>query len=283
MQNKRFAVVGGDFRNLTLAELFTQDSSFVSTFALSDDDCATLELAVKDADVVVGPIPFTNDNKTLNTPLYREPIFVNDFFKTLNKKSIFFSGKLDESTLTLARKYMIRTVDILIREDFAILNAIPTGEGILEIAMRETFFTLNSSNILIVGYGRVGKTTAMMLRGLGANVYVAAKPFHEQSYAVTHGMKIVDFDEMKQRMHHMDILINTVPVLVVTEEILKNAKKNCLLIDIASKPGGIDFEKARELGLKTIWALSLPGKVAPMTSAKIVRDTVLNVLREAEV
>ena len=42
----------------------------------------------------------------------------------------------------------------------------------------------------------------------------------------------------------------------------------------------MDFEAAKELGLNVIWALSLPGKVAPITAGKIITDTILNIIGE---
>ena len=57
-------------------------------------------------------------------------------------------------------------------------------------------------------------------------------------------------------------------------------KKGSLLIDLASKPGGVDIEEAGNAGVKTIWALSLPGKVAPISSGEIIARTILNILEE---
>jgi len=45
-------------------------------------------------------------------------------------------------------------------------------------------------------------------------------------------------------------------------------------------PTGVDFEVAQSLGINVIWALSLPGKVAPVTSGKIIKDTIINILTE---
>ncbi len=56
---------------------------------------------------------------------------------------------------------------------------------------------------------------------------------------------------------------------------MQYVKKECLLIDLASKPGGIDQEEAKKQDLKSIWALALPGKVAPVTTAKFIKDTIL--------
>jgi len=35
-------------------------------------------------------------------------------------------------------------------------------------------------------------------------------------------------------------------------------------------------------GIKTIWALSLPGKVAPLTSAEFIKDTIYNIFKEMQ-
>jgi dipicolinate synthase subunit A len=67
---------------------------------------------------------------------------------------------------------------------------------------------------------------------------------------------------------------------VLDRGILEKVKKDCLVIDLASKPGGVDFNAAGELGVKTLWLLSLPGKVAPVTSGLIVKNTVQNLLLE---
>ena len=64
------------------------------------------------------------------------------------------------------------------------------------------------------------------------------------------------------------------------KERLKYVKEDCLLIDLASNPGGIDKKEAKNRGLKLIWALALPGKVAPITTAEFIKDTVYNILKE---
>ncbi|MGM9936476.1 MAG: dipicolinate synthase subunit DpsA, partial [Candidatus Ornithomonoglobus sp.] len=76
---------------------------------------------------------------------------------------------------------------------------------------------------------------------------------------------------------------NTVPALILTGEVLEKVRQDTLIIDLASKPGGIDFDAAAELGLRVIWALSLPGRVAPVTAGIIIKDTITNILSEMEV
>ena len=68
--------------------------------------------------------------------------------------------------------------------------------------------------------------------------------------------------------------------MVLDKSILERADPDCLIIDLASKPGGVDFSAAAKLGIKVIWALGLPGKTAPVTSGEIIADTVINILSE---
>ena len=68
--------------------------------------------------------------------------------------------------------------------------------------------------------------------------------------------------------------------MLFDEYMLNKLRKDTLMIDLASKPGGVDFNIAGKLGLKVIWALSLPGKVAPVSSGEIIAGTVLNILKE---
>ena len=66
----------------------------------------------------------------------------------------------------------------------------------------------------------------------------------------------------------------------MTEQKLEYVKKETLLIDLASNPGGIDKKAIKDRNLKFVWALSLPGKVAPTTSAEFIKNTIYNILRE---
>ena len=78
----------------------------------------------------------------------------------------------------------------------------------------------------------------------------------------------------------MDAVVNTVPALVITRDILKKARTDCYLLDLASVPGGIDFKAAKALNIKFNWALGLPGKVAPLTAGDIIRKTIYNIIEE---
>jgi dipicolinate synthase subunit A len=162
----------------------------------------------------------------------------------------------------------------------AILNAIPTAEGAIQIAMEELPITLHNSNVLILGYGRIGKILAKMLHGIGANVYVEARKYADIAWIKSYCYKPVMLNEISQIIGDMNLVVNTIPSLILNCELLNKLNKDCLVIDLASKPGGVDFDKAKEFGIKAIWALSLPGKVAPVTAAEFIKNTVYNIIEE---
>ena len=69
-----------------------------------------------------------------------------------------------------------------------------------------------------------------------------------------------------------NIIINTVPSVIIDRKILEKLNKNCIIIDVASAPYGTDFAVASEFGINAIQCPSLPGKVAPKTAGEIIAD-----------
>lgn len=283
----RYAIIGGDLRSVELASSISADGNKVSVFGLQKaefDKCieksTALENTIKESDIIIGPIPFSNDNETIITSYNDEKIYINDVFKCITGNKLFFAGKIEEKILHLAKSYGMNVVDILEREEMAVLNAIPTAEGAIQIAMKELPITIHGSDVLVLGFGRVGKMLSKMLKGIGARVYTAARKYEDMAWMKGYGYHPVHIREIEEQVSKMDIIFNTIPHLIVKEKILKRLKYNCLLIDLASKPGGIDIKAASKMNIKTIWALSLPGKAAPATAADIIKQTIYNVLAD---
>ena len=135
-------------------------------------------------------------------------------------------------------------------------------------------------DVLVIGFGRVGKALSQRLAGLGAKVSVAARKWADLAWAESCGYCGEQTEHLAGWLCGYDLVVNTVtaPVLGLTE--LSDLKPGCLVIDLASKPGGVDFDAAARLGVKVIWALSLPGKVAPVTAGQCIQTTIYNILRE---
>jgi dipicolinate synthase subunit A len=287
MSTRRFAVIGGDLRNVKLAGILRDEGNEVflygfdkANFDTGFTECNSLEEAIDDSNIVIGPVPCSNDDETLNTPNHSKKIYIRDVFRTMNKNQIFIAGRISEKIHQLSNVYNIYSVDILEREEMAVLNAIPTAEGAIQIAMEEMPITLHDSKVLVLGFGRVGKTLARNLKGIGAKVYVEARKFSDIAWIKSYGYMPVYINEIGDYIGNMDIVFNTIPHPMLDSNLLEKLKSDCLVIDLASKPGGVDFERAKNIGIRVIWALSLPGKVAPITAAKFIKEAVYNVVEE---
>ena len=281
---KTVSVIGGDLRQLTLADELRKDGYDVTVFGFTDKisyDANTTDIdAALDSEIVILPVPVSFDGININTPYSDTRLGVSELTKKLNPISLVFGGCITQAFSDALSKRGIKHRDYMLRDELAIKNAVPTAEGAIEIAISETPFTLHNSNCLVLGYGKVGKILAKSLDALGAKTYVSARKYADLALIEGHGCYPLTVSEAKSRLDEFDIIFNTVPALILSKNELLHIRRDTLVIDLASKPGGVDFETAKELGIHVVWALSLPGRVAPVTAGIIIKDTIINMLRE---
>lgn len=141
--------------------------------------------------------------------------------------------------------------------------------------MENSEITLHGSKCIVLGFGRCGKVLAQMLKGIGADLSVEARSLSDLAYIESYGYRPIPLRDLTSFIGEYDFIFNTIPSMILDQKKLMKVKKGCLLIELASKPGGIDLEIAKRLALKVIDGQSLPGKVAPETAAKIIFDTIL--------
>ncbi len=275
MNIKRILVIGGDSRMDYLGKALTEDGYTVEKFAEGEP----LKNAIDRCDAVLLGLPASKDDKTVNMQNAGEQILLKDLFKLVGTKRLLLAGKMSDGMKAVADVFNIRWVDYYMRDELEILNAIPTCEGAVQIAMEELPITLFGANVLVTGFGKVAEPLSVMLKNLGANVTVCARRVSQRAKARTMGMRTIDFSHLAEYVAEADVVFNTVPEKVIGQEALCRAK-NTLIIDLASKPGGVDIEKAGDMGVRVIWALGLPGKVAPVTSGNIIKETILNIFSE---
>ena len=275
MDIKRILIIGGDSRTEYLGKALSDDGFSVEIFSEKEP----LKNAVDRCDAVILGLPASKDDKTVDAPKLTEQIYLKDLFKITGRNKLLLAGKMSEGMKAVADVFGVRWVDYFMRDELEILNAVPTCEGAVQIAMEELPMTIFGSNVIVTGFGKVGEPLAVMLRHLGANVTVCARRAAQRAKARTMGIRAVDFSYLGELMTDADVVFNTVPEKIIAGNELVTAK-NALIIDLASKPGGVDMEKAKDLGVKVIWALGLPGKVAPVTSGNIIKETILNIFSE---
>jgi len=280
MADKKFAVIGGDRRFKMLCALLAGDGYSVFAAGLGDISAAGvvpvghLEAAGL-ADCVILPLPATADGSTLWAPLAAQPIILDASFGDAMRNKQVFAGCADK----IKDIYPDASFsDYFASEALQVKNAQATAEGALAVAISNMPETINGAKCLVCGWGRIGRQLALMLRNLGGEVTVAARSETDRAWARSFSMDAIDYDELPKRVGEFSLLINTVPSMIFSRKILCHAGKSATLIDLASQPGGVDFEAAKALGIQAIHALSLPGKYAPLTAARIIKDTVIEMI-----
>ena len=107
--------------------------------------------------------------------------------------------------------------------------------------MEELPITLHGARVLIIGAGRLSKVLARQLQGLGSHVTVAARRYADLAWAQVWGYGTERSDALEDWLCAYDLVVNTAPTLILGREELKDLKPGCLVIDLASAPGGAGF------------------------------------------
>ena len=220
-----------------------------------------------DTDVIVLPIPSIK-NGVLN--IENTPKNITKHISNVNATIISYNYKLN--------KY--NTIDLNEREDFAYLNAIPTAEGAIYKAIESSDVSLFFSNVLVTGFGRVSKILCDRLKGLGCTVTVVARKQSDIYCAQAQNYKTIQICELKEQIGNFDLIFQTVPALILTEEIMNNIKNSCIIIELSSDFVGTDLKCAEEKNIKVIKAPSLPEIIAPITAGNILTDTIVRIISE---
>lgn len=281
----KISIIGGDLRIAKLSEMLVEEGVEVFSYGLEKfetdeiNKCESLQEVIEKSDVILGPIPFTSNGKTINTPFSDEKIVITDLLDNLSGKTLI-AGAIKQDIYDIAQEKNIKVIDILKREELAVLNAVSTAEGTIKIAIEETLKNLHGSNILVMGFGRIGKILANMLKGLGAKVACEARKNSDLAWIKAYGYEPIPIANLKENLNRFDIVINTIPYIILDKENIGSLKKDVLVIDLASNPGGVDRDEIKKQNIKFVWALSLPGKVAPVTSAEFIKETLYNITNE---
>lgn len=287
-QERTFWLVGGDLRQAHLAQLLARDGHTVCTYALEQGAYAAPNAQMRStlagidrADCIVFPLPVCSAPGILSTPLSDQEHPITPILDFLTPGQLICGGRFDTDTLLALSQRDLPSCDYFEREELIVANAVPTAEGAVQIAMEELPITIHNASVLITGYGRVGRASAQRFAALGAKVTVAARSCEQLAWVDACGLKSEHISRLPHILGSCDLIINTIPTPILGRDALCSLRPDALVIDLASKPGGVDMDAAAQLGRRVIWALSLPGKVAPITAGACIRDTIYNLLREA--
>ncbi|MCI8654623.1 MAG: dipicolinate synthase subunit DpsA [Clostridia bacterium] len=282
-----FSIIGGDLRTIKLAEMLSKENP-VFTYGIDDVwnengnngiiICKSIKEAIEKSEIILGPMPLSKDGENINAPFSKQEIKIKQIIENLKQNQVFIAGAIKDNVYEMAEN--IKIIDLMKQEELTVLNTIATAEGTIKVAIENTEKNIQESKILVLGFGRVGKVVAKKFKALDANVTCAARKKEDLAWIQTLGYKSTNINEIGDNLSNYDIIINTVPEVILTKNKLSYITDKTIIIDLASKPGGVDQEAIKELGIKYIWALALPGKVSPVTSAEYIKNTIYNILNK---
>lgn len=224
--------------------------------------------------VIIAATPFTKDQKTLS---YTPGLSIDKFLSFLHPGQTIFGANLPQRVVEYGQEHGIRFLDVMASEEFAKKNAVATAEGAICEAITASPVNLEKSLCLLSGYGRCGQVLAAKLKALGAKVTVLETDPLRQSLAKKEGFPCVQSHALISFLEKNPVyfIFNTAPCPVFGEEILEKTLPDITIIDIASAPGGTDFDYCKSTKRTARLCLGLPGKYAPKSSAQILGDAIL--------
>ena len=191
------------------------------------------------------------------------------------------TAKASDALKEAALKYGFRLIEYGIIPSFVEENGAITAEGALQIAMRHRLRTLRGSDVLVIGYGGIGKPLSAMLKSLGADVSIAVRREEQLWILKGEGYRPVLSKDLLQFAGEYDVIFNTAPQLLQTRPVLEQLSPGVLIVDLASRPGGVDWKTAREMELKAVHALALPGQLTPVSGAIAIQHAIYQICEEA--
>lgn len=284
----RLAVLGGDERQIFLIKSLLEKGAKVKVLGfpkrgelIGSYFCNSIDEAILDVEVIILPMPGTDLEGNIITFGNEKIKITEDVFKNIPDNVPIFLGVAKPFLREWAQRYNKKLIEIANLDEVAILNSIPTAEGAIQMAMEVSPITIHGSNCVVIGFGRCGMTLARMVSSLGAKTTVLARKPKDLARIKEMGLKSAEYFEIKTVLARAEIVFNTIPIPILDADTLAYVNKDAIVIDIASAPGGTDFDFAQKIGIKAILAPSLPGKVAPKTAGLILAEVLPNhILKE---
>lgn len=292
-----FAILGGDRRQTVIARTLIDRGHSVRLYGIdnAETNISGVEMffnpdkAVGGSDFVLFPLPASRDGIHLNIKAetnYDSPM-LSDIIRcaACGKCRAVLGGLIPKQTEEFAALCNIPIFDYYKNAGLQIKNASPSAEGAIMLAMENTEMMIDGMKVVVCGYGRIGSLLAHKLKSLGADVTVMARRDESLCEIVMNGYHAIRIDEKAEEniaksIDNCDVVFNTVPNIVFTKRIISMLKSKPIYIEIASSPGGIDLSAARDHGIETVFAPSIPGRYAPINAGIYIFETILEILQK---
>ncbi len=282
------AVIGGDLRQIYMANEFIYKGYSVIVYGLSHQTLSaqaksakTLEEALSSSHTIICPVPFTRNQFNITNEDGFPDLTVENLLNNLRESSKLFGGNIPSSVSKYCSTHSITVYDLMEMNDVAILNAVATAEGSIAEAIKRSTINLHQSNCLVLGFGRCAQVLAKKLYALDAAVCIGARSKDARAFAEAFGYTSISLDYLDDQLINFNFIFNTIPSVILTKSRLEKVLPQVTIIDIASAPGGIDYNAAESAKINATLCPGLPGRYAPKTSGEILVSAIENILIES--
>lgn len=285
-------ILGGDKRYIEVIKNLTAKNINVDLIGykniyihkLAQNICIN-DIQIDKYDIILFPVGGVKENNIIECTYNDKNIKLPDNILMHSKENALIISGIETINLNKILTKANRNCTYLMKDKTVIKeNAIPTVEGIIADIITNTEVTINNANILIFGYGNIGSYLTEILEKLGANVTVGI--IEQKDEKILNTKQINNFytnniKEMIKAIETNEIIVNTVPHQLLTEEYIKYLNRFTYVLDVASHPHGIDKEALDYNEIKNKIYLGIPSKVSPVTSGKILTKKI-NLILEGD-
>lgn len=265
-------IFGSDKRQLAVNEAFLKNN--IQTQYIKNASRDVLEYYVKISKIIVLPVIFTEDNIYIT----KTNILISDFLSLDLSNKLIFYGIVDKKT----KKYFIdknfKTFQFTEDIYFKKVNSILTVEATLKLMIESRDISVYNSNVLITGYGFLSKELSKTLSFLGANIsiYLRDKNILDKNIN-TNKIKFFHLSDISKNQK-FDFVINTPNAYIFDKNLYDKYHKKTLFIDLASSPGGFNFDTSNFNNI--IIARGLPSKFSYISAGILIYETIIKILKE---
>ena len=260
----KICIIGNDERSNYLRKKYKEENADLGHYSSSD--------------YVVTPIPFTRDNYYIT----EENIKVDELIFSLKKRqgSVLITGALNKECIEKLKINGIKYYDIMENEEFLLNNSVATAEGTIKTVMENSVKTIKDTSFIVIGYGRIGRELTRLLKSFNSDVTVVTRRKEVIDELGEKKIKSELTSNLEKIVKGKNIIINTAPAIFLNKKVLEKVSSDTIIIDVASKPGGVDFIEAEKRGLKVLWELGIPSKYSPDSASMYVKNEVDKIIKK---
>ena len=225
----------------------------------SDDDEFS---KVEECSSVILGLPAVK-GKNVYMPRSSEVLDYDTLIMAMPRGACLFGGRLTEDSVRMAESRGIGAYDYSEDEIFQTENALYTAEGAVCSIIENTDISLNGMKILVIGGGRISKAVCALLGSAPCRIDVYARRELQRTFFAMRGHYVTG---NLGNFYDYDVIVNTVPGDIFSENLMREVRKDSLVVDLSARPGYVPKDICEKLGLKLLYLPGIPLVSAPRSA-----------------